>query len=123
MSRIKWNWLTLAAALLFYLFNRFCLIPGTTGVIHWFLRCYANDLWAGAVMLAWFDLLLHWARLPALNAWKASISLLLGCGLFWEFLSPLWNPQAVCDPWDLLAYELGGILWLYLMKRNTARLP
>ena len=33
-------------------------------MLHWFLVCYANDLFAGLAMVAWTDLLLNWGHLP-----------------------------------------------------------
>lgn len=98
----------------FYLLNRLWLaraLPGWT-----FLRCYANDLWAGAAILAWTDLLLGWGRLPRLNRLRQTVPLLLACGLIWEVLAPLWKPGAVFDPWDFLAYQLGGLCWLWAAK-------
>ena len=98
----------------FYLLNRFRLaraLPDWT-----FLRCYANDLCAGAAILAWTDLLLGWGRLPRLNRLRQTVPLLLACGLVWEVLAPLWKPGAVFDPWDFLAYQLGGLCWLWAAK-------
>lgn len=118
MTRTVFNFLTLISSALFYLINRFWLIPCTDGSLHWFLRCYANDLCAGAVMLAWLDLLLCWGHLPALSSLKATFPFLLVCGFFWEVLSPLWKTTAVFDPWDFLAYQIGGIVWLFLIKRK-----
>lgn len=103
----------------FYLLNRLWLaraLPGRT-----FLRCYANDLWAGAAILAWTDLLLGWGRLPRLNRLRQTVPLLLACGLVWEVLAPLWKPGAVFDPWDFLAYQLGGLCWLWAAKYFSPR--
>lgn len=120
MKRTTFNLLTCAVSALFYLLNRFCLIPETDGPLHWFLCCYANDLCAGAVMLAWFDLLLHLGHMPALNSWIITVPFLLLCGFFWEVLSPLWNSGTVFDPWDFLAYQVGGAVWFLLVKRRES---
>lgn len=111
-KRDRLNTFTLFAAGIFYLVNRLWLLGRAGEPLGWFLRCYANDLWAGAAILAWTDLLLGWGGLPRLRSWRRTVPLLLVCGLVWEVLAPLWKAGAVFDPWDFLAYQLGGALWL-----------
>lgn len=105
----------------FYLLNRLVLQPITGGWLHWFLVCYANDLFAGLAMVAWTDLLLDLGRLPPIRSWKQTVPLLLVCGLVWEVLAPLWKVGAVFDPWDFVAYQAGGLLWLLLSRRVSNR--
>ncbi len=107
-----------AAAGLFYLANRLWLGRWAEGLAGWFLSCYANDIWAGLAMAAWLDLLLGLGRLPALR-WRHVVPYLLACGFVWECLAPLWKAGAVFDPWDFLAYQAGGLLWL-LSRRLTS---
>lgn len=104
-------------ALAFYLLNRSLLVPVTGGAVGWFLSCYANDLFAGAAIVAWLDLLLRLGRLPPLRSWPWLALFVLACGLVWEVLAPLWKPSAVFDPWDLLAYQAGGALWLCFSRK------
>lgn len=102
----------LLAAAGFYLLNRLWLSRTVGGPAGWFLTCYANDVFAGAVIVAWTDLLLRWGRLPPVRSWKQTVPLLLVCGLVWEVASPLWKAGAVFDPWDFAAYQAGGLFWL-----------
>ena len=44
------------------------------------------------------------------------VPLLLLAGLVWECLAPLWKAGAVFDPWDFLAYQVGGGLYLLLRR-------
>ena len=45
---------------------------------------------------------------------------LLGCGLFWEVLTPLYLSRSVGDPRDVLACWLGGMsLWLWDRHEKT----
>lgn len=115
MKRVHLTLLLLAGG--FYLLNRLVLQPITSGWLHWFLVCYANDLFAGLAMVAWTDLLLELGRLPPIRSWRQTVPLLFLCGLVWEVLAPMWKPGAVFDPWDFLAYQAGGILWLLLARR------
>lgn len=114
MKRLNTALLLLAGA--FYLTNRLVLQPAASGWLHWFLACYANDLFAGLAMVAWTDLLLDLGRLPPIRSWKQTVPLLLVCGLVWEVLAPLWKAGAVFDPWDFVAYQVGGLLWLLLAR-------
>lgn len=119
MKRVHLTLLLLAGG--FYLLNRLVLQPITSGWLHWFLVCYANDLFAGLAMVAWTDLLLELGRLPPIRSWRQTVPLLFLCGLVWEVLAPMWKPGAVFDPWDFLAYQVGGILWLLLARRVSKR--
>lgn len=116
MSAKRFDLAVLGAAGIFYLVNRLWLTQTITGPAGWFLSCYANDIFAGAAIAAWADLLLRLGKLPPLRSWKQTIPLLLVCGLVWEAAAPLWKPGAVFDPWDFLAYQTGGLLWLAGIK-------
>lgn len=108
-----------AAAGGFYLVNRLWLRETAGGWLGWFLRCYANDLFAGLALAAWLDLLLRRAARPPLRSWKGIFLYLLLCGAVWELLAPLWKSGAVFDPWDFLAYQAGGALFLLLSRKQT----
>lgn len=41
---------------------------------------------------------------------------LLGCGLFWEYVTPLYLPRSVSDPRDVLAVWLGGMGMLLCLR-------
>ena len=107
---------------LFYLVNRFLLSPALAGTAAgWFLSCYANDVIAGLAICAWADLHLRRGRLPPLRSWRQTVPLLLLCGLVWEVLAPFWKAGAVLDPWDFLAYQAGGGLFLLLPRPAPTR--
>ena len=101
---------------LFYLLNVHVLRGSVGGAPGWFLACYANDVVAGLAICAWLDLLLSLGRLPPVGSWRAAAPFLLLCALVWEVLAPLWKPEAVEDPWDLLAYQAGGLVWLTVRR-------
>lgn len=117
MSRRRFDWAVLWAAGGFYLLNRLWLRPTLGGPAGWFLACYANDIFAGAAIVSWTDLLLRWGRLTPVRSWRQTLPLLLACGLLWEAAAPLCRPGAVFDPWDFAAYQAGGALWLAGQKR------
>ena len=96
-----------------YGLNRFCLVPLTGSLL---LAWHGADALAGAWMLCLLVLLLELSGRPPLRlvpAW----GYLLGCGLFWEYVTPLYLPRSVSDPWDILAVWLGGTVMLVLLRR------
>lgn len=113
MERRIFDILVCLAALLFYLLNRLLLSPTLGGPVGWFLVCYANDIFAGAAIVAWLDLLLQLGRLGQVCSWKQVVPFLFLCGLFWEVCAPAFKPGAVFDLWDFAAYQAGGFLWLF----------
>lgn len=101
-----------------YVLNRFCLIPVTTGMLHDLLAWYGADCLAGALMLCFVNFLLLEANRPPLHRFWAVTGFLLGCGLFWEVITPLYLVRSVGDPWDIAACWLGGAaIWLIYSKR------
>ena len=117
MRQRRYNLAVLLAAGCFYLLNRLVLSQAVGGAAGWFLSCYANDIFAGAAVVAWSDLLLRWGRFPPVRSWRQTVPLLLICGLVWEVLAPVWKPGAVFDLWDFAAYQVGGFLWLLARPR------
>ena len=96
-----------------YILNRFCFIPATTGPLHRLLAWYGADFLAGALMLCVVNGLLALMGHPPLRRFAVTL-FLLGCGLFWEMVTPLYLPRSVGDPWDVLACWLGGMaMWLW----------
>ena len=91
-----------------YLLNRFLLVP-LTG---W----HRADLLAGGLMLCLLNgLPALTRRRPAERVFPASL-FLLGCGLFWESVTPLYLPRSAGDPRDVPAVWLGGMPLLALWR-------
>lgn len=91
-----------------YLLNRHLLIPHTHGFLHRLLSGYFADFLAGGMMVIILFTALHLAhRKPPKPL--SCLALALVCGLFWEYVTPLYLPRAVSDPRDILAVLLGGV--------------
>lgn len=96
-----------------YLLNRFLLVPLTGSRL---LAWHGADLLAGGLMLCLLNSLLVLAhRRPVERPLPAS-AFLLGCGLFWEVVTPLYLSRSVGDSWDVLAVWLGGMALLALWR-------
>jgi len=90
-----------------YALNRFVLLPRAHGLLHRLLSGYFADFLAGGMMVLLLFAAFHLAyrKPPRL---LACLALALTCGLFWEYITPLYLPRSVSDPWDILAVLLGG---------------
>ena len=97
-----------------YLLNRFLLVPLTGWRL---LAWHGADFLAGGLMLCFLNSLLLLARRRPLERFLPASLFLLGCGLFWEMVTPLYLPRSVGDPWDVLAVWLGGLALLALWRR------
>ena len=80
------------------------------------MQGYFNDVLAGVVLLALVNILLRLGRLPPLKKLLPCLGLCLACGLFWEFVTPLYLPRSVSDIWDIAAYMAGGGIWWLIYK-------
>lgn len=84
-------------------------LPGPAGA---FFGGHFNDVVAGFAFLAYtnvlFDVVKPSRRLTRLRV-VAPYALL--CGLFWEVVDPALLKPSVSDPWDLLCYVAGALLY------------
>ena len=99
-----------------YLLNRFLLVPLTGWRL---LAWHGADFLAGGLMLCFLNGLLLLARRRPVEQFLPVSLFLLGCGLFWEIVTPLYLPRSVGDPWDVLAVWLGGLALLALWRRRN----
>ncbi len=100
-----------------YLMNKFWL---KRIVLHWFIQCYLNDVMAGVCFSAICQLLMcFWMKRKIRSS--ENILLLYLAGAYWEFIAPLYLPQATTDICDLPAYLLGGLIMIALRKLQRKR--
>ena len=101
--------------ILIYCLNKCVLIKNSRGISGYFLRCYLDDLMAPIFILALSSMILRWAGYELQNFW---IILLIGvfAGVVWEYVIPFIKKSSVTDPYDLLCYIIGTIVY-YGIKR------
>lgn len=107
----------MAATAALYGINRFLLVPLTSGPLRRLLAWHGADFLAGGLMLCILNALLAAAKRPPLRRFLPGTAFLLGCGLFWEYVTPLYLPRSVSDPRDILAVWLGGTAMLLAQRR------
>ena len=106
-----------AAIAALYFLNRFVLIPHTAGAFHALLAWHFADFLAGGLMLCVLGALLAAGGRPFRPRGLPVSAYLLGCGWFWEYVTPLYLSRSVSDPWDILAVWLGGMGMLFCLRR------
>ena len=99
-----------------YALNRFVVLPRADGLLHRLLSGYFADFLAGGMMVILLFAALHLAHRKSPRLWHC-LALALTCGLFWEYITPLYLPRSVSDPWDILAVLLGGAGFLPILYR------
>ena len=99
----------MGTAAVLYGLNRFLLAPLTGSRL---LAWHFADFLAGALMLCLLNALLEGTDRRPLRRVPAVSAFALGCGLFWELLTPLYLPRSVGDPRDVLTVWLGAMAML-----------
>lgn len=89
------------------------LIPD--GGMSVFMSCYFNDLVGAAAFSAYCDaaFTLFGRRLDRL--YKLEL-ILFFCGIFWEYITPLFRSDTVSDPVDIAAYMAGGLVYMLISR-------
>ena len=71
-------------------------------------------------MLCILNVLLIAAKRSSVRHFFAVTLFLLGCGIFWEGITPLYLSRSVGDPWDIVACWLGGSVIYFLDKKKSS---
>lgn len=111
-----------AAAVTFglYLINR-RVRTMAGGAAGFFLRCYFNDIVGSITFMSLVNIVLLFLGFRGITDLLRTEGLLLAAGLFWEYGAPLLRSDTVSDPFDILAYMLGGLLYLLIIRLSERR--
>ena len=94
------NIIILFITLILVLINRKIKFYITVPYIRWFMVCYFNDMVGAITFVSYFN----------------EVFILCMCGMFWEYVTPLFRKDTISDPCDIIAYLIGGIIYWYLLK-------
>ncbi|MCZ2257801.1 hypothetical protein [Sporosarcina sp. G11-34] len=103
------------AVLLLYIVNRLYL----KNVLGWsFIQNHFNDVLAGMLIVAVVNVLamLGDQRKLLLIRFMRILLFTFVCGLFWEYVTPLYVSYSVSDRFDVLAYMTGGLLYWGIIR-------
>ena len=113
--------LTGIATPLLYIVNRFYL----KNILDWlFIQHYFNDILAGMLIVAIVNamaILGNQRRLLLINLVRILLFTFM-CGVFWEYVTPLYLTYSVSDPFDIAAYMFGGILYWSIIQVGRAEI-
>lgn len=98
--------------MLMYIANRMGLFTTSySRIVNYFLHCYFNDVIGGMVVMFCVDLIISLAYTEFYLKYWHVLLIILGCGVFWEYVTPLYRKDSVSDIFDIVAYVVGGILF------------
>lgn len=102
------NAITLALCAAAYLLNQ-ALLKGTSVP---FFTNHLNDVLAGVIILAWSDMLARsGSREEAfIRSPLGGTAIIAIASIAWEGVAPMFIRWSVGDPWDVLAYAVGGVI-------------
>lgn len=107
--------------------NKVKIIIVENEYIKCFLNSYLNDILGTIVFMLYLSIVLSFLNIKFTIKLIHIESTVLISGLLWEYLTPLYRSDTVSDPFDLLAYIGGGLLFWYvcdgdsLMNNKTKR--
>lgn len=111
----KYNIILIVLSLLFYLINKLNRLFGFVIFDNAYINNHLNDILASSVILGFSNILLENKYHMIENLLSIEIFVLV-CGLFWEFITPLYKADSVSDFLDLIAYCFGGLVYWIVMK-------
>ncbi|MBP3330820.1 MAG: hypothetical protein J6L89_08315 [Clostridia bacterium] len=65
--------------------------------------------------MSYTNIITEFKKVRLIKLWQIEL-LLLGCGFFWEYITPLFRKETVSDMWDIAAYMLGGVIYWAVNK-------
>lgn len=96
--------------------NKFDIFSIGYPTLHFFMKCYFNDILgtAGFLLLISIALTFQIKRPIQINILHVVLFTLL-CGTFWEYITPLYRSETVSDPLDIIAYLIGALIFWYIL--------
>ena len=82
--------------------------------LKWFMTCYFNDLVGGITFIAYCNSVFYYYKGMLYKLWRIELLLFL-CGIFWEYITPLFRTDTISDPYDIMAYMCGGFIYWIIM--------
>ena len=102
-----------------------CIINKTKIVLveNEYIKCilngYLNDILGTIVFMLYLSIVLSFFKKKFnINLFHVELTALIS-GLLWEYVTPLYSSDTVCDPFDLLAYMGGGLVFWYICDGDS----
>lgn len=106
------------APFLLYALNQQIKYQVETPVLGYLLRCHFNDYLGGIAFAAYLNLVISFSKWPERRLKKPLHFVAAGilCGLFWEWITPMFLPNSTGDWLDVVAYVLGMLTYFILSR-------
>lgn len=78
------------------------------------MKCYFNDILAGILLNAIAQIMLTNKGFKYTP--YRGLCLTLVAGIFWEYITPLFNSRSISDPLDIVAYLTGFLILTIINK-------
>lgn len=109
MPRKVNGWL-IAGTLVLYVWNQFLKQRIPSDALRLFMAGYFNDIIGSITFPAYVNVVMSFRGISVEKLWQIEL-MMLGCGIFWEVITPLFRKSTVADIWDMAAYLAGGFLY------------
>lgn len=113
---MKRNVVIILISVLLYILNQCFKTLYSIEIVKWFMSCYFNDIIGSIAFIAYCNIFIEMHG-SYLNNLFYIVSLLFVCGLFWEYVTPLFRSDTVADLFDLIAYMCGGFIYWLIDKK------
>ena len=101
------------------LFNKYSVDALDYKHIKGFLCGYLNDILGTVIFLLYLCIVFSFLKRKFIFRYFHIIIITFLCGIFWEYLTPIYRTDTISDPWDILAYMFGGTLFWYIFDGKT----
>ena len=99
-----------------YLINQVTKYNYSVVIVRRIMVGYFNDFIGSITFLAYCSIILNFYNDNIkMNIWQAELLTML-CGIFWEYITPMFRKNTVSDVYDIFAYMFGGIVYCILRK-------
>lgn len=86
------------------------------GVLAYIMRCYFDDIVGSIIMLMMITMLFPLISNNMRKLYQIELFMFV-CGLFWEFVTPLYRRDVTADLLDIIAYMFGGMCFWMIDKK------
>lgn len=114
----KLNFWICVVCVFLYIVNQKLKFQYTNKILRDFFIGYYNDVIAGILITAYANLasfIFRNGKILFKNLMQILL-FVLACGLFWEYISPIYRQDQVSDVMDIFAYLIGGIIYWLITK-------
>lgn len=109
------NFSILLISILLHILNVFLFSNINYSIVNYFFTCFFDDLLAPLILFSYINIVLSFYN-KKLYSLKNLIIFILLVSLVWEYLIVFIKPTSVSDPFDILFYICGTLIYWIIYK-------